>query len=191
MSDEIGSVMMDAEEELVMPEIPVKANNAIPVAIGILLVIGSLFGALLSASMMLTLTVDDEARDQAGFGPEENATLDLLQETGLAETLTIMYGGMTLGLLIGGIMLMRKNPLGVKVSLFGSSMFILTNLVQVVWTYLAADMYGISFSLGADLIIFFGCGAFCMALPLLTVILPEGRAALYREPVGIYFGEEE
>jgi hypothetical protein len=191
MSDEFGSVMMDAEEELVMPEIPVKANNAIPVAIGILLIIGSLFGALLSASMMLTLTVDDEARDQAGFGPEENATLDLLQDTGLAETLTIMYGGMALGLLIGGIMLMRKNPLGVKVSLFGSSMFILTNLVQVVWTYLAADTYGISFSLGADLIIFFGCGAFCMALPLLTVILPESRAALYREPVGIYFGEEE
>jgi hypothetical protein len=191
MSDEFGSVMMDAEEELVMPEIPVKANNAIPVAIGILLIIGSLFGALLSASMMLTLTVDDEARDQAGFGPEENATLDLLQDTGLAETLTIMYGGMALGLLIGGIMLMRKNPLGVKVSLFGSSMFILTNLVQVVWTYLAADTYGISFSLGADLIIFFGCGAFCMALPLLTVILPEGRAALYREPVGLYFGEEE
>ena len=70
MSDEFGSIMMDAEEELVMPEIPVKANNAIPVAIGILLVLGSLFGALLSASMMLTLTVDDEARNQAGFGPE-------------------------------------------------------------------------------------------------------------------------
>ena len=191
MSDEFGSVMMDAEEELVMPEIPVKANNAIPVAIGILLVIGSLFGALLSASMILTLTVDDEARNQAGFGPEENATLDLLQDTGLAETLTIMYGGMALGLLIGGIMLMRKNPLGVKVSLFGSSMFILTNIVQVVWTYLAADTYGISFSFGADLIIFFGCGAFCVALPLLTVLIPEGRAALYREPVGIYFGEEE
>jgi hypothetical protein len=183
--------MMDAEEELVMPEIPVKANNAIPVAIGILLVLGSLFGALLSATMMLALTVDDEARNQAGFGPEENATLDFLQETGMAETLTIMYGVMTLGLLIGGIMLMRKNPLGVKVSLFGSSMFILTVLVQVVWTYLAADTYGISFSLGADLIFFLGCGAFCVALPLLTVLIPEGRAALYREPVGIYFGEEE
>jgi hypothetical protein len=103
--------------------------------------------------MMLALTVDDEARNQAGFGPEENATLDLLQETGMAETLTIMYGVMTLGLLIGGIMLMRKNPLGVKVSLFGSSMFILTVLVQVVWTYLAADTYGISFSLGADLLL--------------------------------------
>ena len=191
MSDEIGSVMMDAEEELVMPDIPVKANNAIPVSIGIILVLGSLFGALLSATMMLALTVDDEARNQAGFGPEENATLDLLQETGMAETLTIMYGVMTLGLLIGGIMLMRKNPLGVKVSLFGSSMFILTVLVQVIWTYLVADSYGISFSLGADLIIFFGCGAFCVALPLLAIMIPEGRAALYREPVGIYFGEEE
>ena len=191
MSDEFGSVMMDAEEELVMPDIPVKANNAIPVAIGILLILGSLIGALLSASMVLTLMVDDEVRDAGGYGPEENATFDMLQETGMAETLAVMYGGMALGLMVGGILLIRKNPLGVKIGIFGSSMFILTNLVQIAWTYKVAESYGISVSIGADLIIFFGCGAFCVALPLLTVLIPEGRAALYREPVGIYFGEEE
>ena len=29
----------------------------------------------------------------------------------------------------------------------------------------------------------FACGAFCVALPLVAVWIPEGRAALYRDQV--------
>ena len=191
MSDEIGSVMMDVEEELTMPEIPVRPNNAIPVAIGIILILGSLTGALLSVTMAFTLQVDDEMRTQAGYTEEMNATLDMLQDSGMGMTLSVMYGTMSVALLIGGVMLIRKNPLGVKVSVVGSSLFLLTNLVQIVWSYFISEDYGIAFSIGADLVCFLACGAFCITLPLLTVIIPEGRAALYRAPVVMTIQEEE
>ena len=48
MSDEIGSVMLDGEEELVKPTIPIRPNNAIPVAIGILRILGSMLGGILA-----------------------------------------------------------------------------------------------------------------------------------------------
>ncbi|MBK39065.1 MAG: hypothetical protein CMB50_02415, partial [Euryarchaeota archaeon] len=135
MDEEIGSVMMDVEEELVMPEIPVRPNNAIPVAIGIILILGSLTGALLSASMAISVQIDDSFRDQAGYTEEMNATLDMLQDSGMGISLSIIYGAMSLALMIGGVLLIRKKPLGVKISVFGSSLFLLAALVQVVWSY--------------------------------------------------------
>ena len=41
MSDEIGSVMMDAEEVLIMPEIPVRPNHSIPTVTAIILLLGA------------------------------------------------------------------------------------------------------------------------------------------------------
>ena len=41
MSDEIGSVMMDSEEVLIMPEIPVRANHSIPAVTAIILLLGA------------------------------------------------------------------------------------------------------------------------------------------------------
>jgi hypothetical protein len=93
--------------------------------------------------------------------------------------------------MVGGVMLIRKNPLGVRVSVLGSSLFLLANIVQIVWTYFISTDYGVAFSIGPDLVCFFACGAFCIALPMLTVVIPEGRAALYREPVILTFEEEE
>lgn len=191
MDDEIGSVMMNVEEELVMPVIPVRPNNAIPIAIGIILILGSLTGALLSASMAISLQIDDSFREQAGYTDEMNATLDMLQDSGLGITLSVIYGTMSLALMVGGVLLLRKNPVGVKISVFGSSMFLLAALVQVIWSYAIAEDYGIEFSFGVDLVFTFACGAFCIALPLLTVLIPEARAALYREQVSLKLPEEE
>ena len=191
MDEEIGSVMMDVEEELVMPEIPVRPNNAIPVAIGIILILGSLTGALLSASMAISVQIDDSFRDQAGYTEEMNATLDMLQDSGMGISLSIIYGAMSLALMIGGVLLIRKKPLGVKISVFGSSLFLLAALVQVIWSYAISEDYGIEFAFGVDLVFTFACGAFCIALPLLTVLIPEGRAALYREQVSLKLPEEE
>ena len=191
MDEEIGSVMMDIEEELIMPEIPVRPNNAIPVAIGIILILGSLTGALLSASMAISVQIDDSFRDQAGYTEEMNATLDMLQDSGMGISLSIIYGAMSLALMIGGVLLIRKKPLGVKISVFGSSLFLLAALVQVVWSYAISEDYGIEFAFGVDLVFTFACGAFCIALPLLTVLIPEGRAALYREQVSLKLPEEE
>ena len=41
MSDEIGSVMMDADEALVMPVIPVRPNHSIPTVTAIILFLGA------------------------------------------------------------------------------------------------------------------------------------------------------
>ena len=183
MSDEIGSVMMDGEEELVMPTIPIRPNNAIPVAIGILVILGSLGGAMLSLAYSFSNSIDDDMREQAGYNDEMNATLDMLQDSGMAQTLTIMYGVMSLTLMIGGILLIRKNPLGVRFSTVGSVIFVLAIIVQLIWSYRISADYGIEYSIGMDIVCFLVCGAFCIALPLLTVLIPEGRAALYRESV--------
>ena len=196
MSDELGSVMMDGEEELVMPTIPIRPNNAIPVAIGILVILGSLGGAMLSLAYSFSNSIDDDMREQAGYNDEMNATLDMLQDSGMAQTLTIMYGIMSLTLMIGGILLIRKNPLGVRFSTVGSVIFVLAIIVQLIWSYRISADYGIEYSIGMDIVCFLVCGAFCIALPLLTVMIPEGRAALYREPVILdhsnnEFGEEE
>ncbi len=191
MDDEIGSVMMNVEEELVMPVIPTRPNNAIPVAIGIILILGSLTGALLSATMAITLQIDDSFREQAGYTEEMNVTLDMLQDSGLGITLSVIYGAMSLALMVGGVMLIRKNPIGVRISVVGSSLFLVAAIVQVVWSYAISEDYGIEFAIGADLIMTFACGAFCIALPLLTVLIPEGRAALYREHVTLELPEEE
>ena len=183
MSDEIGSVMMDGEEELVMPEIPVRPNNAIPVAIGIILILGSLTGALLSATMVFAIQIDDEIRAQAGYTEEMNVTLDMLQDSGMGVTLSLMYGFMSIALLVGGIMLIRKKPLGVRFSVIGCSMFLLATIVQIVWSYFISADYGIEFSMSFDLVCSLTCGIFCITLPLVTVLIPEGKAALYREKV--------
>ena len=185
MSDEIGSVRMDVEEVLVMPEIPVRPNNAIPVVIGILLILGSMLGGLLALGSGAVYLIDDQMRADGGFTEEQNRTFDMMKETGMAATFTILYGAMSLGLMVSGIMLMRKNPLGVKVGMAAGSLFFIGNIIETVWLQFVAGDYGFEATIGSGLIMEFACGAFCIALPLVAVLIPEGRAAMYREPMNL------
>tara|TARA_B100001750_G_scaffold140186_1_gene111673 strand:+ start:69 stop:659 length:591 start_codon:yes stop_codon:yes gene_type:complete len=196
MSDEIGSVMLDGGEELVMPTIPIRPNNAIPVAIGILLILGSMLGGILAFGSAAVFLVDDELRAEGGFTEEQNRTFDMMKESGMASTFTVLYGSMALGLMVAGVMLIRKNPLGVKVGVAAGSIFFIANIVETVWIHLVAADYGFEATIGGGLIIEFACGAFCIALPLVAILIPEGRAALYREQVTFEsmpttYGEEE
>ena len=182
MDEEIGSVMMDVEEELVMPEIPVRPNNSIPTAIGIMLIIGSLLAGVLALGSGGVYLLDDQALDDAGLTDEEIRTFDMLKETGMAATFAILYSLMGLGLIVSGIMLIRKNPLGVKVGMAAGSIFFIANIVENVWIHLVAENYGFQATIGwTSIILEFACGAFCIALPLVAILIPEGRAALYRE----------
>ena len=196
MSDEIGSVMLDGGEELVMPTIPIRPNNAIPVAIGILLILGSMLGGILAFGSAAVFLVDDELRAEGGFTEEQNRTFDMMKESGMATTFTVLYGSMALGLMVAGVMLIRKNPLGVKVGVAAGSIFFIANIVETVWIHLVAADYGFEATIGGGLIVEFACGAFCIALPLVAILIPEGRAALYREQVTFEsmpttYGEEE
>ena len=185
MSDEIGSVMMDGGEELVMPTIPIRPNNAIPVAIGILLILGSMLGAILAFGSAAVFLVDDELRAEGGFTDEQNRTFDMMKESGMAATFTILYGSMALGLMVSGVMLIRKKPLGVKVGVAAGSIFFIANIVETIWIHIVAEDYGFEATIGGGLIMEFACGAFCIALPLVAILIPEGRAALYREHLKI------
>jgi hypothetical protein len=191
MSDDIGSVMLDEEEELIAPDVPIKANPAIPVAIGILLILGSLVGSLLAATSAYVFYIDDEFRAAAGYDNETNASIDMMVESGIATVSVILYSAMSIGLLISGVLLFRKNPFGVKLGVISASLFVLTNLITMIWQYFISEDYGFESSIGTEIILFFACGLFCMTLPLIPILMPEGKAALYREPVVLSLSEEE
>ncbi|MBN75470.1 MAG: hypothetical protein CMA73_07350, partial [Euryarchaeota archaeon] len=60
--------------------------------------------------------------------------------------------------------------------------FFIANIVENVWIHLVAENYGFQATIGwTSIILEFACGAFCIALPLVAILIPEGRAALYRE----------
>ena len=192
MSDEIGSVMMDGEEELIMPEIPIRPNNAIPVAIGIILILGAMLAGILAFGSAAVFLVDEQMRADGGFTDEQNRTFDMMKESGMASTFTILYGSMSLGLVVAGFMLIRKNPSGVKVGVAAGSIFFIANIIETVWIHLIAADYGFEATIGwTGIIMEFTCGAFCIALPLVATLIPEGRAALYRESVIMTSQEEE
>ncbi len=192
MSDEIGSVMMDGEEVLVMPQIPIRPNNAIPVAIGILLILGAMLAGILAFGSAAVFLVDEQMRADGGFTDEQNRTFDMMKESGMATTFTILYGSMSLGLVVAGFMLIRKNPSGVKVGVAAGSIFFIANIIETVWIHLIAEDYGFEATIGwTGIIMEFACGAFCIALPLVVPLIPEGRAALYRESVIMTPQEEE
>ncbi len=192
MSDKIGSVMMDVEEELVMPDIPIRPNNAILFSIGITLIQSLLIAASYAFVYLGTVhLLDDSTLTEAGYTDEQQAPIQFIRDSGLGQTLGIMYSVMTLGLIISGILLMRKNPLGVKIGIGSGAIFVLANIVDNVWKHMFADDYGLKAQIGSATVIQFLCGAFCMALPLVAILIPEGRAALYREKVSLKFSEEE
>ena len=56
-------------------------------------------------------------------------------------------------------------------------------VILSIWEQMIADDYGLEVTIGGGLIMEFACGAFCVALPLVAVWIPEGRAALYRDQV--------
>ncbi len=170
-------------DDPIMPEIPIKANKAIPITIGILLILGGVLAGVLALSSAAVFLVNDELRAESGFTEEQNRTFDMMEETGMAATFSTMYGSMALGLLAAGVMLIRKNPLGVKLGVAAGSIFFIANIVETIWMYMVAEDYGFEASIGSGLVIEFACGVFCIALPLIVIMIPEGRAALYHQPV--------
>ncbi len=187
-----GSVMMDDEEELVMPDIPIRPNNAIPFAIGITLILSSLLAASFAFVNFGTVyLLDDDTLSEQGITEEQLAPFQMYRDSGLGLTLGIMYSVMTLGLIISGILLMRKNPLGVKLGIGSGAIFVIAKIVDIAWVHMIAEDYGMKAQISSGVVIQFLCGAFCMALPLVAILIPEGRAALYREKVILKFSEEE
>ncbi len=191
MSEEIGSVLMDIEEELVMPDIPIKPNNGIPVAIGIILVLGSLLASLLAAGMIASYVMRDELLEMEGLAEADAASIEMLVDSGMALTFGILYTAMTLCLLVGGIMMMRRKPKGVHLSAFGGWLYVIGAIISPIWTYSVAADYGLQAAFGGQDLLNVMCGSFCIMLPIIAVMIPEGRAALYPPTIVLETHEEE
>ena len=63
------------------------------------------------------MLLDDDTLSEQGITEEQMAPFQMYRDSGLGLTLGIMYSVMALGLIISGILLMRKNPFGVALGI--------------------------------------------------------------------------
>ncbi len=110
-------------DEPVMPEIPIKPNNAIPVTIGVLLILGAL---AIGFSAYTNLSTEGMSADEAQVmadalnsqgaeltGEQVQEYFDELADAGYFTTLGAIELVASLVLLTGGVLLLLKRKLGV------------------------------------------------------------------------------
>jgi len=170
-----GDVLSD---EPVMPEIPLKPNNAIPVTIGVIEIIGGIGLLLLSALLIVTLSMADVVGTTEGVSADEGAQFQALVESGQLLFTIVMFSLTSVVLIVGGTMLVKKKRLGVYISAGGGALFGLTMIAGEIWMAVIAEDYGFSYSLGASTAIQGVCSLLCLAFPLLVLLFPQGKAAL-------------
>ena len=146
MDDEIGSVMMDTEEELVMPEIPIRPNKSIPAAVGVMMIIGGLMVAYaafnaFAASEMFSPEDEEQLANQFTDSGSDVTPEDIEQydENFSSSTYSdwngLLFTVTSLCLIGGGALLLRGNRRGISLSLGGAALVILSN----VWWSMASQ----------------------------------------------------
>lgn len=170
-----GDVLSD---EPVMPEIPLKPNNAIPVTIGVIEIMGGVGLLLISALFILTLSMVHTVSTTEGLSGEEAAQFDALVQSGQFLFTIVMFGITSVILIVGGSLLVKKKRLGVYISAGGGALFGLTMVAGEIWMAVIAEDYGFSYSLGASAAIEGVCSLLCLVFPLLVLAIPQGKAAL-------------
>lgn len=191
MSEEIGSVMMDEDEELEAPEIRARPNAAIPITTAVIMLLGALFCTYAGISgIVQDQGMSDEQiveiQKQMNASGEE-VTVEQLEtfwdrlEGSSFMMLSPYVSLLTAGLLgYGGVQLWRMERIGVKVGAGGGGLFTLTSLWQVRTMNSAAEglpsILKVSFI--ATALIYTFCGLFCLATAFLPLLIASGRAAL-------------
>ena len=203
MDDEIGSVMMDVEEELVMPEIPIRPNTAIPAAVGVMMIIGGLmvaYAAFNAFVMNEMFSADDEEQLANQFSdtgaeitPEDiNQYDDNFSSSAYRDWNGFLFTASALSLIGGGVQLYRGIRRGVKTSLSGAGRRIISN----VWGSMTSQEAASHLPEVAQLTfvtmyyIYACCGLFCLSSAALPMMFASGRAAL-STPTKLQSQEEE
>ena len=176
-------------DEPVMPEIPIKPNNAIPVTIGVLLILGALAIGFSAYTNLSTEGMSaDEAQVMADALNSQGAELtseqvqeyfDELADAGYFTTLGAIELVASLVLLTGGVLLLLKRKLGVWLGIGGGSLVLLDAIVGFVilsGVEPPSELLSISMKLTSGVGI--GCGLLCLALPFVPLLIATGRAAL-------------
>ena len=191
--DDLGPVRMPEsgfDTAPSMPAIPIKPNPAIPVVVGLLLMLGglmlgfsaysNLFGGSEAAETQAAETA--ESINSAGGDLSEQDVIDYfeaLDAAGYYTTLGIIESLACVTLLCGGVMLLRRMRIGIRVGIAGGALvavdaivgLVLLNGIEPPDPFLAISMKILS-------AVYVVCGLLCMALPLMPLLISSGRAAL-------------
>ena len=176
-------------DEPVMPEIPIKPNNTIPVTIGVLLILGALtIGYSAYTNLSATGMSADEAETMADALNVQGANLTgeqvqdyfgELGDAGYFSTLGAIELVACLVLLAGGGLLLMKRKLGVWLGVGGGSLVLLDAIVGfVILNRVEAPSEMLTLTLQITSGIGIGCGLLCLALPFVPLLFAAGRAAL-------------
>jgi hypothetical protein len=200
MSDEIGSVMMDGEEELVMPEIPIRPNPSIPTVTAIILLLGAAMVGFATYSSFMSdelFTEADEAQLATQF-TESGANVTVTQEDlaqyddqfsnstyGTWSSLLLLLS--TGSLLGGGILLLRGDRRGIHSGALGAFLLISVNMwASSASTEAATHLPEItSLTFATMYYIYACCGLFCLTSAVIPMLFASGRAALAVSPINL------
>ncbi len=201
MDDEIGSVMLDIEEELIMPEIPIRPNTAIPAAVGVMMILGGLmvgyaaFSAF-GSSEMFTSADEEQLANQFTESGAEVTSDDIEQyDDKFSSSVYRDWNGLlftvsSICLLGGGVLMYKGNRRGVSMSLCGAGLLIISNAWGSMTSQDASSHLPevVQLTFVSMYYIYACCGLFCLSSAGLPMLFASGRAAL-RHPTKLQ--EEE
>jgi hypothetical protein len=207
MSDEIGSVMMDGDEELVMPEIPIRPNHSIPTVTAIILLLGAAMVGFATYSSFMSdelFTEADETQlakqfteSDANVSQEDLAQYDDHFSNSTYGTWSSLLLLLSTGSLLGGgILLLRGDRRGIHAGALGAFLLISVNLwASSASTEAATHLPEIaSLTFATMYYIYACCGLFCLTSSVMPMLFASGRAALTTPSVkleGMNTEEEE
>ena len=191
MSDEIGSVMMDAEEVLIMPEIPVRPNHSIPTVTAIILLLGAAMVGYAAFNAFMTDELFSEADETQLADQFTESDADVTQEdlqqydedfsnSPYGKWNGLLFSASTLCLIGGGILLLRGDRRGIHSGALGA--FILTS--ANLWGSSASKEAAThlpeiaSLTFATMYYIYACCGLFCLTSAVMPMLFASGRAAL-------------
>mgnify|MGYP001296452445 FL=1 len=191
MSDEIGSVMMDVEEALVMPEIPVRPNRSIPAVTAIILFLGAAMVGYAAFNAFMTDELFSEADETQLADQFTESDADVTQEdlqqydedfsnSTYGTWSGVLFSLSTLCLILGGVFLLRGDRRGIHSGALGAFILISANL----WGGSASNEAAThlpeiaSLTFATLYYIYACCGLFCLTSAVMPMLFASGRAAL-------------
>lgn len=176
-----------------MPEIPIRPNTSIPITIGLLMILGSLLvlfdggGAIFNHYTELTIEgAEDQVELLKVIGVDIKLEEYMQWDSEFKESNFHLVTGVIkscAGLLIftGGLQLCLQKHLGVKVSIGGGVLWLISQAISISWASKIESEINISLATQWDVAataMCFICNAFCILLPLIPMLVPSGKAAL-------------
>ena len=192
----LGKIILssaDMNSNPIMPEIPIRPNNSIPITIGILIILGGLLvlfdggGAIFSHYSELTSSqAEDQVEILKLIGVDITVDEYLQWDSEFKESNYHLITGLikfcaAIIILIGGLQLSLRKQMGINVSISGGVLWFLAQIISIYWATSIESNMDISLATQWDVAataMCFICNAFCILLPLIPMFAPSANAAL-------------